>query len=182
LSELHAVLQVALKLGSQLVYGTDIREQIQLPAMPAYIRDVTAGALYFVARLHDLSELTGDQVDYPDRQDEFFGYTRKRIEAWYPATMQAGTKELVATVSRIATATVAQATQQYIPNKGAAIDLYAAYAGEPWGSFVTTVFQRCKLEWQYALPTTNAERQELRELCRQLLTFENIFLAQQKVG
>lgn len=176
LEQLHPVLRVALKLGSKIVYGVDIRQAIPLPALPEYTAGVVAGAQHFIARLRGEDKLLTRQVSYPDTTHEFFGYTAKSIPAWYPATIPAGTKELVATVSRIATARVVQQTQRYVSGKQQAIALFQQEIGGRWGPFVARVFEGCKLEWKYLLPEGERERKELRELCRHMLAFENEFL------
>jgi hypothetical protein len=38
-------------------------------------------------------------IDYPDPNDEFFGYAVKRVDAWYPAEVTAGLKEWVSTAT-----------------------------------------------------------------------------------
>lgn len=174
---MYAVIRVGLKHGSVLVYGQDIRDQMTLPSIEEYIKDVTAGALFFIARLHDIERVETLPLDYTDACDEFFGYTRKRFAEWYPPEVQAGTKELVATVSRIATATVAKRTGKYVGSKGEAVRLYNELMGEPWGSYVVQVMQRCKHDWGYLIPENDFERLELAELCRQMRRFENEFCA-----
>src|SRR5215216_4605126 len=106
LAELDPVIRTALKLGSSLLYGADIRPTMILSPTTEYLASVLAGAQHFIARLRGEAVLTTREVSYPDASDAFFGYTRKSIPAWYPPTVAAGTKELVATVSRIATAQV----------------------------------------------------------------------------
>jgi Nucleotidyltransferase domain len=176
LGQLYPVLRAALKLGSALVYGVDIRQTMQLPALPEYTASVIAGARQFIARLRGETNLRTPQVSYPDRLDEFFGYARKSIPAWYPPTIAAGTKELVATVSRIATAQVVRQTQRYVPGKQQAIELFQQEVGGTGARFVEQVFRRCKLDWKYLVPETERERIVLRELCQQMLGFENEFL------
>lgn len=175
--ELYPGFQVALKLGSALVYGADLRARIALPPRAAYAADVAAGARFFIARLRGSAALTDTQVAYPDAADEFFGYTRKSIAAWYPEAVAAGTKELVATVSRIATARLVAEAELYVPGKQAAFALYGQHIGSAWAALVAQVFGRCKRDWQYLVPETAAERAELRRICRELLAFENDFLA-----
>lgn len=176
LAQLPPVIQVALKLGSRLVYGADIRETLPMPTFPMYTTAVMASAHQFIARLRKQTQLTTTHVDYPDIHDEFFGYTRKSIAAWYPPTVDAGTKELVATVSRIATAIVVRQTQQHVAGKQQAINLYQQHIGGKWAPFVAQTFECCKLEWKYLVPKTGHARHELRQLCQRMLTFEREFL------
>ncbi|MDZ4720164.1 MAG: hypothetical protein SH847_17060, partial [Roseiflexaceae bacterium] len=175
LDSLYPFIRVALKLGSSLLYGTDIRAMIRIPDLSEYIPSLSAGAQYFIARIRGQTELTAKFVDYPDASDSFFGYTSKSIAAWYPATVDAGTKELVATTSRIAGAIVAYEAQRYIPGKQAAIALFQEL-GNPWAAFVQDVYYTCKIEWKYLVPQAEQARQQLRKLCQQMLGFENMFL------
>jgi hypothetical protein len=178
LEQLHPVLRVALKLGSNLVYGVDIRQAIPLPPFPEYIASARAGAEYFIARLRGEANLVTRQVNYPDASAMFFGYTCKCIPAWYPPTIPAGTKELVATVSRIATAQVAWRTHRYVSGKQQAIQLFQQAIGGRWAGFVRAIFERCKHDWHYLIPEAEHDRSELRGLCQQMLAFENEFLQQ----
>jgi hypothetical protein len=175
LVELRPDIRVALKLGSSLVYGTDIRTNILLPHLSDYVTALIAGAQYFIARLRGQTQLMTASVDYPDASDPFFGYTHKSVAEWYPSTIDAGTKELVATTSRIASAIVAREAQRYVPGKQAAITLFQDVGGE-WASFVHQVYRQCKLEWKYLVPEAAHDRQQLRSLCQQMLAFENMFL------
>jgi hypothetical protein len=175
LDELHPVLRIALTFGSSLAYGVDIRANISLPPFPEYAAALIEGAQYFIALLRGETHLTTATVDYPDANAPFFGYTRKSIAAWYPPAIEAGTKELVATTSRIAGAIVARKAQCYVPGKQAAIRLFQDVGGV-WAPFVQQVYRQCKLEWRYLVPEAAHDRQELRNLCQQMLAFENMFL------
>ena len=176
LPALHPVLQVTLKLGSTLLYGVDLRDTLALPPLKQYATEMAAGARFFMARLRGLDELART-ITYPDAADPFFGYTHKRIAAWYPPEIPAGTKELVAAVSRIASARVAAETGRYVPGKHAAITLYAAHIADTWSPLVTLIFARCKRDWCYLVPAGAAERAELRALCQSMLAFERDFLS-----
>jgi hypothetical protein len=176
LAELDPVIRTALKLGSAHLYGVDIRPTMILPPTTEYLAGVVAGAQHFIARLRGEAALTSREVKYPDAMDVFFGYTRKSIPAWYPPTIAAGTKELVATMSRIATARVVWRTQHYVSGKQQAIHLFQQVVGGRWAGFVAQIFERCKHDWQYLVPEPEHERLELRGLCQQMLAFENEFL------
>lgn len=175
IESMYAVIRAGLKRGSRLVYGEDTREKMMLPSPEAYCRDVIAGARFFIARLHGLEQIDALPLNYPVATDPFFGYTRIRFAEWYPLGVEQGTKELVATVSRIATATLAIKTGVYVSGKREAIRLHQEYAGEPWGAFAASVYQRCKGEWGYLVPQDVEHRRALSELCRRMLEFENEF-------
>ena len=176
LNNLHAVLRTGLKLGSSLLYGTDIREQIPLPPLPEYCTALVAGTRHFIALLRGGASITLP-VDFPNRNAPYYGYTKKNIPEWYPVTTRSGTKELVATTTRIASTIVAHENHVYVPGKKAAVTLLQS-TDHPWAQFVYEVYHRCKLDWKYRIPRANYERQHLNHLCQQMLGLENLFLQQ----
>ena len=176
LRELHPVPRIGLKLGSSLLYGTDIREDIPLPPLPEYYAALIAGTRHFISLLRDGAPIT-IPVDYPDINAPYYGYTKKKILEWYPSTTQFGTKELVATTTRIASTIVAHENHIYVPGKKAAVTLFQNNKS-PWAQFVYEVYQRCKLDWKYRIPRAKREQQHLNHLCQQMLALENTFLRQ----
>lgn len=179
---LAPALRVALKLGSLPLHGADIRPSMALPAHDGYAMALADDARRFIARLRGEERLAARHVAYPDALDPFFGYTRKSIPAWYPPEVPAGTKELVAAVSRIAGALVVRQARGYVSGKHQAIVRYQSDIGGPWALFAGQVFERCKHDWQYLVPEGARERDELRGLCQRMLGFENAFLAECGAG
>jgi len=173
---LHSVLKVALKLGSLLVYGEDKRAIFPLPPQSTYTQELIQGARRFIGLLRDQGQLVQSRVEYPDPNDEFYGYTHVHLQEWYPPGLKASTKELVATASRIAAAQVALQAHEYVPGKLSAIQLYREQVGGRWASFLEDLFELCKRQWQYLIPAGGSERAQLRQLCEQMLEFENTFL------
>ena len=112
----------------------------------------------------------------PDPQDALLGYARVRVVPWYPAGTQQGTKELVATATRVATALLAITYGRYAGSKRSAVLQYAQHAhGTLWAGFPELVYRRCKREWSYQVPTTATEQTELRALCTTMLAFEQSY-------
>jgi hypothetical protein len=167
---------VRLKLGSALVYGEDIRERLPLPEPAAHTRYITGWANAFVKRLHDAERLPFP-LRYPDPDCEFYGYDRKRVDAWYPPEVTQGTKELVATVCWTATALLSLQAGRFAGTKADAIRLYAEAVGGEWAPFVQDLYRLCKGQWQYAVPRAEAERRQLRALCARTLPYLNHYLA-----
>jgi hypothetical protein len=164
---------VLLKLGSQCIYGDDMRQQLQLPPLARYQRDVTWSPYRFLGQVLRERPALAYPLSYPDATDRFYGYTKKRIAAWYPAAIEQGTKELIAGVTRTATALLAVRAGQYVGTKRASIRLYREYIADAWAEYLETLYQKGKLEWHYAIPSHPADQQLLRDLCRQTLAFEN---------
>jgi hypothetical protein len=176
LDQLHTVLRVALKLGSVLLYGDDLRAELALPPHAEYRWALRHGALRFVTLLRGQDNLPALPLAYPHPGDEFFGYTRVRIAGWYPAGVSVGTKELVAAATRIAAAQVAAVSELYVPGKRQAVSLYRQRVGQPWAAWLEQILEECQQRWHYAVPVSAAERAALRALCARMLAFENAFV------
>jgi hypothetical protein len=114
---------------------------------------------------------------YPDPDDEFYGYTRKRFPVWYPPDVTAGLKELVTTIGRLATAIIALRAGRYVPQRADSVTIYRETIGDEWSGYLAEIYEAGKGRWGYLVPTDPAERAHLRDLCRQTLAFENHFLA-----
>jgi predicted nucleotidyltransferase len=174
--------RIQLKLASRVVYGEDARDTIALPAMDEYIRatmQLAHGNLARVLRCpdwHEMAVLTFP-LDYPDPDDEFFGYAWKRIPFWYPPDTTRGIKELVMTIGRITTALIAHKARRYVPQRGDSVTLYRECIGDEWSDYVAAIYRDGKARWGYLVPDDPTERQSLRNLCSQTLGFENHFLA-----
>jgi hypothetical protein len=83
-------------------------------------------------------------LSYPDASDRFYGYTKKRIAAWYPAAMEQGTKELITGITRTATALLALRAHQYVGSKSASIRLYREHIADEWTEYLETVYHKGK--------------------------------------
>src|SRR5262249_23596333 len=105
--DLSGAEQVLLKLGSRLVYGEDVRDQLALPPLAQYRRDVTWSPYRFLGQVRRDQQALASPLAYPDADDPFYGYATKRLAAWYPAATTQGTKELITGVTRTATALLA---------------------------------------------------------------------------
>jgi hypothetical protein len=171
--DLSAVEQVFLKLGSLFIYGDDLRDQLLLPSLAQYQRDVTWSPYRFLGQVIRERLVLVYPLTYPDASAPFYGYTKKRIEAWYPTAIEQGTKELITGVTRTATALLALRTQQYVGTKGASIRLYREHIANEWAEYLETLYRKGKGEWQYAIPRHPIDRQLLHDLCQQTLAFEN---------
>lgn len=166
-----------LKLGSRLVYGDDLRDQLQLPSIALYQRDVTWSPYRFLGQVLRGQEALVYPLTYPDAADPFYGYTQKRIHHWYPADIKQGTKELVTGIARTATALIALRAQRHVGTKQASIRLYRETIGDEWSDYLEMLYHYGKGMWQYQVPESQADQQRLRDLCQQTLAFENHYFA-----
>lgn len=170
---LPGVGRVLFKLGSLCVYGTDIRDQLELPPMAEYQRDVTWSPYRFLGQVVRDQEVLIYPLAYPDAADHFYGYTQKRIHEWYPAEVTSGTKETITGITRTATALLALHEHCHVGTKKASVELYRRHINDEWTDVVETWYYKGKLEWHYAIPTQAEDQKLLRDLCQQTLAFEN---------
>jgi hypothetical protein len=118
-------------------------------------------------------------VTYPDPSGRFYGYDQ------WPLTLAdgqqvPGTKLLVATVGRIASALLASQTGQFIGSKRDCVAQYRRHIHDEWTDLVRQVYELCRNQWGYRIPEDDHAQEDLRQLCRQTLGFENHFLASYK--
>ena len=162
-----STLRLRIKAGSLLIYGEDIRDQISLPRLDQHIRDVMfrAYVFCFTDRLRPNLKARVYPLDYPDPSDEFYGYTYR-----------SGTTVFASVVGAMATAIVASKVKKYVFTKNDCLKLYKRYINDEWTALLEAVFEKIRKQWEYQIPENKDERQQLREICRQTLAFENHFL------
>lgn len=168
---------VRLKLGTYLLAGEDVRDQLPLPMPEVHARYITDWTTWFIRRLHDNPPLNVP-LRYPDGADPFYGYARVRIPAWYPPDTTRGTKEFVTTVCWTATALLSLMLGEdgYVGTKGEAVRRYRDADEGVWGSYVAEVYAYGKGAWRYGVPEDAPAREHLRSLCEHGLPFFNHYL------
>ena len=162
-----STLRLRIKAGSLLIYGEDIRDQISLPRLDQHIRDVMfrAYVFCFTDRLRPNLKARVYPLDYPNPSDEFYGYTYKN-----------GTTVFASVVGAVATAIVSSKAKRYVYTKNDCLKLYKEYINDEWTALLEATFEKIRKQWEYQIPENKDERQQLREICRQALAFENHFL------
>ncbi len=181
----HSLMRVVLKRSSILLFGEDTRANMTLPSRAAYTRDITDGVIEFLLRLHRSDSVTYP-ITYPDPNGTFFGYDNMtklsyNVAALYYPPDKANdtyyaTRELVECACRMASALLAFKTGSFVSTKRGSIETYNSEIHDEWSPFLTAMFEKGKMQWMYGLPKREEERAELRELCEQMLAFENSYL------
>jgi len=181
----QSIMRVALKQDNVLLFGEDMRTTMTLPSRAAYTRDITDGVLEFLLRLHR-SETVTYPISYPDPDGTFYGYDHMKqlsyniAALYYPpdkaVKVYYAIRELVECASRMASALLAFKTGSFVGTKRGSVETYNSEIHDEWSPLLTTMFEKGKMRWMYSLPEREEERVELRELCRQMLAFENSYL------
>lgn len=167
---------VTLKNASTLVFGEDMRDQIPVVRRAVSTRTYMHFPYIVLAgqRKHPA------QLPYPlpflDSADAFFGYTGRLVRI-APEVMVPSTKRIVHASGFISTALLALHTAIIVADKRTAISAYRQQINDAWADHLEAVHTYCRVQWDYQVPETAADRAILRDLCRQELAFENHFLA-----
>ena len=157
------------KIGSLLVYGEDIRDNMPLPPLDAvvwtYMEAIYHEHQCFLAQRRQSSAILTFPLRYPEPEVEFYGYVNSR-----------GIFDLVLNTGLAVTILCAIEAQRYVASKSDCPSIYAECINDEWTPFVQEVFEKCRYQWEQSVPTDEEGRGQLREICKQTLAYENHFL------
>jgi hypothetical protein len=165
-----------LKSGGRLIYGVDTRHTITVQPDINYVRWAMDIPAYPITVARNVQGIVTVPVDYPDPAGRFFGYDQWLLDL-ADGRQVPGMKLLVATVGRIASALLAYTSGRFVGSKRECVEHYRRYIDDQWTDLVVQVYEQCRNQWGYRIPERNQEQEQLRELCRRTLGFENHFLA-----
>ncbi len=119
-------------------------------------------------------------LGFPDPAGALRGYDARYRDQ--PASQRAVTKDLVSNVLAAANALTLLQARRYVGagRKSDIPEQYRLWIGDEWTGLVEQTFERCRVRWDYQLPSDPVDREGLRELCGQALAFENHFLGRYK--
>ena len=172
---LRSYVRIAIKEHSRLLYGEDTRGSMSLPTREEYVWDATDSALEFLLRQHE-TDVIVYPLNYPDPDGAFFGYDQPQRLLRDPDGVRQGTRLLVESACRVATALLALQAPDYIATKRESVQVYRLRINDEWASFLASMFEKGKLQWGYYLPERDEECAELRALCTKMRLFENHYL------
>ncbi len=173
---LRAGVSPTLKLGSRLLWGDDVCENLPLIPLTIWTRDRMHTSYWRLAGLFSRPAPLTMPLDYPDPHDEFYGYTR-RLTHLPDGRLAPGTRDLMRAVGWMATALLADQAGQYVATKRACATMYREHIGDEWATLLDDMAAWVRGAWQYRIPPAQEERAHLRAICARTLEFENHFLA-----
>lgn len=159
--KLKSTTDPVLKLGSHLLFGSDIRPELSLLEIEAWARDRLHTSYWRSIALFDRPSKVTLPLDYP-AEDPFFGYV-----------ISGSTRTLVRHISWAATALIAHQARTYVVRKADFPRIYRSTINDEFSDYLENLYEQCKVEWDYQIPDNSAD---LAELCRQTLAFENHFM------
>jgi predicted nucleotidyltransferase len=160
--KLKSTTDPVLKLGSHLLFGSDIRETLSLLEIEAWARDRLHTSYWRTTALFNRPSKVTLPLDYPSSEDPFFGYV-----------VSGSTRTLVRHISWAATALIAHQARTYVVRKADFPGIYRKVINDEFSDYLEQLYEQCKVEWDYQIPDNSAD---LADLCRQTLAFENHFM------
>ncbi len=167
-----------IKAASKLLWGKDLRERIPEQTLDQYLRMYARFPFIYIAQMLRQKPGAIAALAYPDADGEFYGYDQQVLPPGNE--QQHNIKKLVTSVCWIATVLVAWKAGKTVEGKLASVQMYRKYVHDQWTAFVEEMYEKGNRQWHYLVPQTQAERQQLRELCAQTLAFEQHYLRHYK--
>ena len=164
------------KLGSALVYGEDIRDQIPLVPIEIWTRDRMHAAYWLMVNVFNRPKVVRLPLGFPDPDDAWLGYASRKVRL-LDGTEAPSTRNLIRSTNWAATALLALRAKRYITSKRECHTIYRAVINDEWAGLFEDIYCYCREQWQYLLPQAAEDRQRLRAMCERTLAFENHFLS-----
>ncbi len=164
------------KIASRLVYGTDVREQICISDMSAYIKSTASIPLHFMKKIRGSTDLDFDNLQYPNGADYYFGYLERAKHTHLGLEL----KPALTLVGWICTAKIALHANEYIGKKSDVQGLYGKLVGDEWTPFVEESYGLMRQTLAYELPRSSSQERLIHKLLGQLLEFERAYVEEYK--
>ena len=175
LNEIKDGVPPTLKLGSQRLYGEPLPADFPLISVEDWGRERMHAAYWLINRVFGRPDQVTPPLHYPDPTDRFYGYANRTVRL--PDGEQArSTRNLIRVVGWCGTALVAHLGGEIVPRKKLCHLYHRQVINDQWSPFLENVYTKCRTDWHYLIPTPEQERNELAEICRTALAFENYFL------
>lgn len=173
--QLAAGVYPSLKMGSRCIYGEDRRADLPLLSLEAWTRERIHAAYWLLVTVFHRPRSVTYPLSYPDPVGRFYGYDHRMVRLAM-GTMVNSTRDLIRVTGWIATALLAYRAGIYVARKSDCHHAYRRHINDSWASLLDDLYQQCRTEWGYYIPTGVPEQQILRDLCQRTLQFENYFL------
>lgn len=159
-----------------LLYGPDLRSQLPVFSPEQSLRAVMIQCFNEVAAILDEARPLPLPAVPPDPTDRFLGMVRRLVRE-ADGSEQPGLKWLAASIIWPAKALILARSGRWILGKGEpVIETYRSAVGGPFVDIVAAANRRLWRDWLYRVPSSEAERDELRRICQDSLAFFTFFL------
>lgn len=161
-------------LTRRIVFGEAFDEVIPLPSIEKYLSFMMNSAYEALVSIRCSPQTLAFPVDYPDSKTPFFGYA-KPVRMFNGETRN-GAKQLVHNVCVACSAIIGFVAAEQVTSGSESVKVYKKQIGDRWAGFLETIYEVCRIQWNYIIPEDEDGRRQFRDLCRQTLKFECHFL------
>ena len=165
--------------GSRLLYGEDIRDRVPLIPVEEWGRERMYRGYFLMVRVFSRPVPVRYPIGFPDPDAEFLGYTNRQVTL-HDGTAVLSTRNLIRVTGWLATALIAYEGRRYVARKRDCHLIYREVFHDVWASLLEEIYVTCRGRWHSLIPDGPGERAHLREICTQVLAFENHFLTRFK--
>jgi predicted nucleotidyltransferase len=156
------------KLASELLYGEDIRDKIDISNINDYIQITIETPHHFMKKIRGLELTSTLQIDYPNKDDYYYGYLNHSAETH----LGLETKPLLTLIGWIGTSLIALHSGKLIGKKSDVVKQYARYVNDEWTEYIHDAYDVIRGHLAYTLPTSHKEKEAIRKICEKLPAFE----------
>ncbi len=164
-----------IKSASKLLWGDDIRENMPEQTLEQYLHTYASFPFVYSANMLRNQERVVFPLSYPQSEGEFYGYDQQLLPP--KNTQHHNIKKLVTGVCWAATVLIAWHAGKTVSGKRASIEMYREYIHDEWTEFIEEMYELGNRQWHYLVPLAHEKRRHLRELCAQVVVFENHYLS-----
>lgn len=167
---------INVKISSELLYGDDLRDSVQVPSFEAYLKPTIETPFHFITKARGLS-WSPDQMSsltYPNESDYYFGYLAQSAETH--RTIES--KPVLTLIGWIATSLIALKAQKMVGKKSDVARMYELYLHDQWSPYVAKSYELIRTTLSYQIPQLEHDRKSLRAICERLLEFERYYVTE----
>ena len=161
-------------LTRRLVFGEVFDEEIPLPPIEKYLWFMMNSAYEALIWMRCNPKTLVFPVDYPDPKSLFYGYA-KPVRLFNGETRN-GAKQLVHNVCVACSAIIGFVTAKQVTSGSESVRVYKKQIGDRWTGFLETIYEVCRIQWNYIIPDDEDGQRQFHDFCQQALEFEHHFL------
>ena len=161
-------------LTRRLVFGEAFDEVIPLPPIEKYLWFMMNSAYEALVWIRGNPQTLTFPVDYPGPKGTFYGYA-KPVRLLNGESCN-GAKQLLHNVCVACSAIIGFMVAEQVTSGSESVRVYKKQIGDRWTGFLETIYEVCRIQWNYIIPEDEDGQRQFHDFCQQALGFERHFL------
>lgn len=155
----------SLKIGSSVVYGEPIAEDLPLISVEDWGRERMHAAYWLIIKVFCRPIPVNHPLGFPNPKANFYGYTERIIKLPDGREVNS-TRDLIRVIGWAGTALLALKSKQIVSRKKECHLLHRRFINDEWSSLLESIYRKCREEWEYTIPVEQRDQEELSMLCQ----------------